>query len=119
MPGQYHPRLACEMALAYVFGTASYMAVAGTQTPGLRPSASISCSRRYGGKWVDGGCNAELLASKFFTFTTFLDHPCGWGRAGFGVGNVKASALVPDSAMNVCGWFGEDADQSAQKCELF
>lgn len=46
------------------------------------------------------------------------DQPCGWGRAGFGVGSVKGSALVPDSAMNVCGWFGQDADESMQKCEL-
>ncbi len=30
---------------------------------------------------------------------------------------MKGSALVPDSAMNVCGWFGQDAEESMQKCE--
>lgn len=53
-----------------------------------------------------------------FDKNMIVDHPCGWGRAGFGVGSVKGSALVPDSAMNVSGWFGQDADESLQKCEL-
>jgi hypothetical protein len=30
---------------------------------------------------------------------------------------MKGSALVPHSAVNVCGWFGRDADESLQKCE--
>ena len=89
-------------------------------SPRLRLSASISPSHRYGGKWVDGALSPECKGSSVFTFlfTNFSDHPCGWGRAGFGVGNVNGSVLVPDSAMNVCGWFGQDADQSSQKCKL-
>ncbi len=53
-----------------------------------------------------------------FDKNTIADYPCGWGRAGFGVGSVKGSVLVPDSAINVSGWFGQDVDESLQKCEL-
>lgn len=71
---------------------------------------------RYGGAWIDGSC-IRHCEMKLCDNGVVADHPCGWGRAGFGVGSVKGCALVPDSAMNVCGWFGENADESLQKCE--
>ena len=67
--------------------------------------------------WTDGVCNVQSKRN-CVDHPNFTDYPCGWGRAGFGVGSVKGSALVPDSAINVCGWFGQDAQESAQKCEL-
>ena len=67
--------------------------------------------------WTDGVCNVQSKRN-CVDHPNFTDCPCGWGRAGFGVGSVKGSALVPDSGINVCGWFGQDAQESAQKCEL-
>jgi hypothetical protein len=67
------------------------------------------------GKMVREIC--QFSCRVIFYHLNITDYPCGWGRAGFGVGGLKGSALVPDSAMNVCGWFGQDADESTQKCE--
>ena len=84
--------------------------------PKLLYSMIFSPLHRYGGVWIDGAC-IRHCERKLFDNYVVADHPCGWGRAGFGVGSMKGCALVPDSAINVCGWFGEDADESLQKCE--
>ena len=76
----------------------------------------LTFAHRYGGVWIDGA-RIRHCERKLFDNYVVADHPCGWGRAGFGVGSMKGCALVPDSAINVCGWFGEDADESLQKCE--